>query len=378
MTAGTLIFPAVAPTAAGALSLDPKLVGFQVSVIYGAALLSSGVAASLVRRAGGCRASQVALLLMACGCAIAAFPSLPAIAIGSVLIGFGYGLPNPAAAHLLSRFTDRRHRSLIFSVKQAGVPLGGVLVGLAAPGLALALGWQAPLLATAALALVLLAAIQPLRADWDDDRSADVGYGSALGNSRALLRDRSFVCLMVAMVLLAAVQLCVSTFAVVALVEELKFDQVEAGAIFSATLAASVVGRIFWGWLADRLRNGVVVLFIIVAGILFGSVFAYGLRPDTPPLAIVAVFVLLGMTAIGWNGVLIAEAVRLSPSHRVADAIATLVGFSYLGVLLGPSLFVAAIDRTGGVLPTFPAIAGAAILALAALAAARSSRRPVR
>ncbi|WP_417276298.1 hypothetical protein [Castellaniella sp.] len=45
--------------------------------------------------------------------------------VGALLIGLGYGPITPA------------HRmSFVFSIKQTGVPLGGVLAGLVVPGLA--------------------------------------------------------------------------------------------------------------------------------------------------------------------------------------------------------------------------------------------------
>ena len=43
---------------------------------------------------------------------------------------------------MLTRFTPPQHRNLMFSVKQAGVPLGGMIGGLALPPLIEAMGWR--------------------------------------------------------------------------------------------------------------------------------------------------------------------------------------------------------------------------------------------
>ena len=61
--------------------------------------------------------------------------------LASVAIGIGYGLNNPAASEMLSRFTPKRRRNIVFSLKQSGVPLGGILAALALPLLAQGLGW---------------------------------------------------------------------------------------------------------------------------------------------------------------------------------------------------------------------------------------------
>lgn len=368
LTSGTLVLPAVAPEAATALDLDPMLVGVQVSVVYGGAMLTALTAAQLVRRLGGCRVSQLSLLCLCAGCLLAAIPSIVAVAAGSVLMGFGYGLPNPAAAHLLVRFTDPRRRGLIFSVKQAGVPLGGAVVGVAAPPLALMIGWQAPLIATAAVAAALAAVLQVARTSWDADRRPEATLEpAALLASFDVLRLRPVFGLALAMLFLAAIQLCVSSFAVIALVDELGFHVVTAGSVLSAALAASMCGRILWGWLADRTGSGHRVLVGLVLGITAGALAIAALGPTTPPALTVAAFVFLGATAIGWNGVLISETVRLSPPGRVADATSALMAMSYLGVLIGPLSFVAAARGLGGIIPAFHAVAAVSLLALGAL-----------
>jgi hypothetical protein len=70
--------------------------------------------------------------------------------------------------------------SLVFSLKQTGVPLGGVLADAIVPGLMLWAGWRAGLLATAAANLVCALAAQPLRPELDADR--DPAQRLALGN----------------------------------------------------------------------------------------------------------------------------------------------------------------------------------------------------
>ena len=53
--------------------------------------------------------------------------------------------------------------SLVFSIKQTGVPLGAGLAGAIVPGLQILAGWQAALLAVAAANLVCAIVSQPLR-----------------------------------------------------------------------------------------------------------------------------------------------------------------------------------------------------------------------
>ena len=72
---------------------------------------------------------------------------------------------------MLQRYAPVRHRNLIFSIKQAGVPVGGVLSGMALPPIAEAAGWRATLVFSAAVVVATIVLVQPLRPGIDADRS---------------------------------------------------------------------------------------------------------------------------------------------------------------------------------------------------------------
>jgi MFS family permease len=111
------------------------------------------------------------LLVSAGGLALlAAASGLWSTALGAALIGMGYGPITPASSHLLARATPPHRVALVFSIKQTGVPLGGVVAGAFVPALLLTGGIVAALLAVAAANLVCALVAQPLRAFLDSDR----------------------------------------------------------------------------------------------------------------------------------------------------------------------------------------------------------------
>ena len=132
-----LTLPAMAPAVARALAVPSTLVGAYVALCYFAAMLSSLVGGTLVRRLGAIRVSQLGLGLCAVGLALCALPWLPAVALGALCIGAGYGPITPASSHLLALTTPAHRMSLVFSIKQTGVPAGGMLAGALVPGLSL-------------------------------------------------------------------------------------------------------------------------------------------------------------------------------------------------------------------------------------------------
>ncbi|MDE0808694.1 MAG: MFS transporter, partial [Alphaproteobacteria bacterium] len=163
--------PAIAPEIGTGLGLEPALIGYQVLIQYIFAMLSSLTAGGLVARFGSWRASQLALLLFAAAHLMFMTGSLGMIALGSAALGCGYGLVTPAASHLLNKIVTPANRNFVFSVRFTGVPLGGIAAGLAAPAMALEFGWRESVAVVIAIALLVMLAMQPLRARWDSDRS---------------------------------------------------------------------------------------------------------------------------------------------------------------------------------------------------------------
>lgn len=372
---GILVLPAIATIAASALALDPRLLGLQVGLVYAMATLASLAAGWLVVNFGGCRTNQLALVTLAAGCAIASIPSLPTLALGSAIMGIAYGLPNPASSHLLARFSSPRQRNLVFSLKQAGVPLGGSLAGLAAPAIALAVAWQSPLILVAVIAVAAAFWQQGRRAVWDDDRApAPTRWRIPVQGFSVTLRNPSLRWVAVVMMLLSGIQFAIISFTVVALVEELHFSAVAAGLIFALMQGVSMVARVAWGWAADAAGDGLGVTLALLCVLLLALLSVYALDPASPVVVVAASFALLGASAIGWNGVVIAEAARMSPSGRVGEVTGVIMFFSYFGVMLGPVLFAVAQGWLGGVLAALPAIAGAAVASILATAAARFAR----
>ncbi len=305
----------IAPDLAAGLGLSPRLIGYQVTFIYIGAVATSTLGGALVARLGACRTSQLALCLIGLGAALMAAGWLPLMAAGSTVMGLGYGLTNPAASHLIMRFATGPRMNLVFSIKQTGVPWGGMVAGLVLPTVALLFGWRVALLTITLLALAIALALQPARAGWDDDRDPARGVGrNPLAGVRLVWRIPGLRWLSIAGLMLAVSQLCLLSFLVTLLVEDLDYDLVRAGFVVSVVHVVGVIGRITWGVVADRLRDGLGVMLALVGVIIVVALGATAVTPEWPPLLVVGLFALFGATAVGWNGVYMAEIARLAPA----------------------------------------------------------------
>jgi len=371
-TLGALALAAVAPKAAQDLGVSAALIGYQVGAIFFSAMLSALVGGALVRRLGAMRTSQLALALAAAGCALSALGTLATLAAGALVMGLGYGMTNPAASHLLSRAPSARHMNLLFSLKQSGVPIGGVLAGLLVPPVALGLGWRAALAACALALGVFAIASEGARRRWDDDREPGAPLLAGPAASLALVWANPVLrWLAGASFLYSAVQLCLTGFLVTYLVAEVGLELVLAGSILALTHAAGAFGRLAWGWLADRLRSGTRALIALGAMSVLGALVTAAIHEGWPTPLVAAAAALFGFSAMGWNGVFMAIIARQSPG-RISMATGGSLAVTYAGVVAGPAAFGALHDRAG--LSYGGGFALLALLALAGLACVAISR----
>ncbi|MCL4802105.1 MAG: MFS transporter [Burkholderiales bacterium] len=360
LAAIAIIAPAVlAPAAAVDLGVAPQAIGIFVAAAYLLAMLSGLAIGGLIAGLGSLRVCQLALVLCALGLVAGAPGWATLVPVAAILIGYGYGLVTPTSSHILAAATPRPMMALIFSIKQTGVPIGGAIAGAVAPPLALAIGWQWTLAVLAGACVVAAVAMQPMRArfaakprEGEGSRRipraprrslARIGAPVRLVLATPALRD-----LAVSSFVFAQVQLVVITYLVPFLNLGLGLSLVTAGLIYSAAHAAGVVGRVVWGAIADRLLAPRIVLALLGVGSAACGLATAAATPTWPVGALVALGAAYGASAVGWNGVYLAEVARRAPEGQVGAATGGTQFFTFFGALSGPPAFAALVWATGG------------------------------
>jgi MFS family permease len=337
-----LTLPVVAPAVAQSLGISTAYVGLYVAIVYAGAMGASLLAGGAVRRFGAIRLSQAGLALCSAGLLLSMIESPIAMALGAVLIGFGYGPITPASSHLLALTTPAHHMSLVFSIKQTGVPLGGMLAGAIVPGVAAVIGWKLAFAAVAAASVLTALAVQPLckSLDADRDRQQRLSFGNGLaGPLKLVFSQRSLAVLAVVSFLLSITQLSLTTYLVTFLHEDLGMGLVLAGMALAVAQAAGVAGRLLWGWVSDRFLGASRMLAALAVVVAVSAVGTALLQADAPQVLVLIVLSLFGASAIGWNGVYLAEVARQAPAGKASVATGGTLAMTFRGVVVGPPLF---------------------------------------
>ena len=369
------IFAVIAPSLARDLGVPAWLVGYQVSIIYGTAMLTTLLLSGLIARHGACRMTQFGLAICIAAMLLTMTSSLAVIVIASMLVGAGTSVMNPAAAHLLYRFSPPHHRNLIFSIKQTGVPLGWLVIALTAPGITLAFGWRWALALMIVIMMTTLFALQLVRAQWDGDRDPATAHTLPFAGLLVVWRLPPLRWLSFASFCYTFVQLCLGTFLVTMMVEEAGYTLVAAGFLLSLTQVSGIAGRIAWGWLTDRIGDGFAMLRALNLVMIACCALTALISPQWPAFALALLFIAFGATAVGWNGIYLAEVARNSPQGMVGVVTAGASVWNYAGILIGPAAFATLYRWTGSYIVTFGWLTVIAVLGLVFILAAHLRAR---
>ncbi|MBX9810199.1 MAG: MFS transporter [Burkholderiales bacterium] len=365
LTSVAVFTPAIlAPVASADIGVAATAIGAFTALIYFLASLSAPIGGTFVARYGAVRVSQICLVLTAGGLAICGLAHLAAVLAGAVLIGMGYGPVTPASSALLVERTPDRMRNLIMSIRQTGVPVGGAFAGAVVPWLVVAVGWRAAALAMAGLTLLFAAVLQTIRGTYDHPGLKSTAQRPPLASLLKMvfthreLRRVSFTSFAY-----AGMQMCLASYLVVFLTENVGLSVINAGAALSAAMIAGIVGRVLWGVAADYAADARVVLALLGAAMAVCALLMALVTAAWPFGAVLLLCAVYGATAIGWNGVYVAEIARVAPEGNVAIATGASLALTYFGVVVGPFFFWLIVTLTGSYAVAF---GSAAVVTLAA------------
>ena len=369
--------PIIAPLLTARAGLAPERIGIISSLSALGVILFLVFGGPVLARLGPVRMLQIGTLTAVCGLVVAATGWWPLLVIAAIMMGLGYGPSPPAGNRILAATVPARHRSLIFSIKQAGAPLGGALAGVILAPIAAGWGWQAALAISISIGVLAAVIITPTARRLNFEREPDRPVGpSALFNPRSvaapflLLKESRALLILTGLAFsFAAVQGSLFSFSVTYLTLDRHMPLMQAGFAYAAMQFSGVFARVFLGWLADRTGRPSLNLSV-QALIAAAMVVLYGFLPEEPSIATVAVVCgAAGFFAASWNGIYMAEIVRLSPAKLITEITSSSTVMVFLGYMSGPTIFSLLVSWSGSYRLSFLVIAAQlALMAAAQLA----------
>lgn len=367
-----LALPVVAPSIAADLGIDPGLIGIYSGMIYGLAMFSVNAVGPLIDRFGALRVGQIGLSVMGAGIALAAVGWMSTFVASAIITALGLSMCTPSSSQVVGQFCAPRQAPLFFSIKQTGVPIGGLIAGMILPLVVDVSGWRGAVLFAGFTPILLAICLQPLR--------GRVDTGPRVGGTfsfRRVLRTLTLVVthtalrrIMLAGMAFVGLQSAYGSYFVTFLVDGLGHDLAFGGKVFAIANVSALFTRILWG-VAGGIFPAQRVLAVLAVLMVAASVMTGAYTDSWSTAAMMAGAALFGATAFSWQGVLLAEIARLAPDGRVGEATGGVMVFIYIGMMSYPLIY-------GGILALSGSYAfGFHILAVPALACAVMLMRPM-
>lgn len=371
-----LAVPVLAPAIAADIGTDVALVGTYSAILWGSSIVTSVAAGHLIARHGAFAMAQACLVVCAIGLLLVATGMVPVLAMAAILIGLAHGVETPASSTLLARITPPSHQPIVFSVKQTGVQIGGIVSGFLYPLLAQWLGWRASVAVMACILGAAAIALNHPRRRFDAGQSAPSSL-SFLDALRTVMRHAKLRALAFASFAFIALQISFNTFLVSFLVTDLGHSLAVAGGYLAAGQAGGLVGRLLWGAVSGRWIGPLRLLALLGLAMFLASgvLGAWGTYLPGPVLGLLCFAG--GLTMSGWNGVFLAEVARLSPKGEVARITGATFLIGSCGLVAAPLVYSVIASRSGFgmgyVVMAFVALAGTITI----LASGRARGRPL-
>ena len=350
---------AFAPAIQRDLGLTPAGFGLLVAAYYGAQPIVALPGGWLVDRIGVRPALAISMALVSvCALMLSLVEGGGVAAALLILAGIAYSLVNPATGVGVVTWFPPEWRSTMMSIKQAGVPMGGIMAAIIA-GVVGPEDWRASAATVAVAALVTAVGAMLVPRGPAPPAFKRAGAAGIL----VVARNAKLLRICGATFLLNSAQAGFYTYLVLYLVGPVGLSAAMAALVFGTTHAASAVARIGWGLLADRVWRGDALgclrVIAFAAGLGFVGL-ALGQALGLPMAAMAAVY--LGVTVAAFAGVAQAAAVAEAPRHQIGAAMGVYMVLTPLGSVVGPSAFGGLIEATGGYWVPYLAMTGLTVL----------------
>jgi sugar phosphate permease len=361
------VLPMLFPFLKDRLGVGYIELGFALTTFAVVSGLTQAPIGYLVDRIG----ARVILItgVMLGGCAFIAlglFLSYPALIICAALLGLANSVYHPADYAILAAHMDEAKMGRAFSIHTFAGFVGGAVAPPVMAALLVGIGGQGALIVAGvigvAIALMLIVAGIPdagAMADGDDAQASKVS-----------MMTPAILMLTLFFTLLSLSQNGINSFGIVALMSGYGSSLSSANIALTAFLAASAIGVLAGGWLADRTRHHsrvAAVCFTVNAAII--SAIAVFTLPTPVIVVAMATAGFLGGVLTPSRDMLVREAAPPGAAGRAFGIVST--GFNFGGII-SPLLFGWFMDRA---LPHWVFGASACFMAATVLLALVSERK---
>lgn len=260
------------------------------------------------------------------------------IALGLVVAGFGFPSSQIAGSRVVYRAFSAKNRGFAMGVRQAGLPLGGLIAAAVLPLLIIHWQWRSSFVASSLVAMAgaLFCLMLPNGKSSKNDKQ--------VSSVKHFFKRSDLLLVTLVATLLAFSQFCVMSYLPLYLVDKFHTNKSIAALSLISLQIGGVAGRIIWGYISDNWPGKDRTITLCIVG-LIGSFTAISLCIKSL-IIIFIISLIAGASFLGWNGLYVT-----SLNDRIKKNAATILGLSmmslYLVAMIAPPIFGQIIESLG-------------------------------
>lgn len=277
-------------------------------------------------------------------------------------LGYMCGGPLPNQVLVSRWFNKARGRAM--GIIYLGIGVGGMLVPQIARALTVSFGWRDAVMALGILMVVVAFPMAWFVKEKPDDYTGSHAATISTADFYSVIKSWPFYLLVIGSMCSIGAVAGTSQNIKFFLSLDLKYSQEAAANVMSIVLASSIVGRLFMGWLADRIQKKFVMIIIYALVALSIPLLYFA---DTP--SVIYLFAFLFGVALGGDYMIIplmaAELFGIKTMGRVMGLVITVDG---MAEALAPMLAAKIRDVAGSYANGFAALIVLAVIGTIAVA----------
>lgn len=358
MAMGVYVWGPLGPYLVAELKISWTQLGALTSAIFFLQFVTASGTGIMVDILGGKK-----MLVISLSCMLGAFviiagsPFYFLMLFSCGVAGLGYGMINQIAVKELGFYFFSKLRGTIFGVRQTAVTLGAGIGSVVLPLISVQWGWRVSVFFIASLlglALLLILLLYNHQHPSLPDRKAQVTTPEKKGalnlpQQITFLRQTGIWTFFIVMPLFTGSQAVVSTFLPVYLAEEIFVGDKYVGRFLLTVMISGTIGRLGWGFISDRFLKGnrILIMIAICTVACYAMLLVLTLPLWTKPSGLFVHFIafLLGLSFLGFHGVLFALLADKVPNQMAGAITGLMVSLQGGGMVIFPIIFGFLVDK---------------------------------
>lgn len=267
-----------------------------------------------------------------------------------LLTGMCASAPMPVGSKAISKWFPPSRLGFALSLRQTGVPLGGVLAALLLPFVAEKAGWR--LAFTTAGLLLIAGGIVCQLAYKDSPAAVFTGQqrqsGSKPSHWEFIHNSNIWRCIFTAAVLVGT-QYTMLSYLVLYIHEQIGFSIPTAARFLALAQFGGIISRILTGLVSDTLFKSERKPMLVIDGIIavMATIPFVFFHSSSSFWVVMAASFFFGISIMGWNAIMIALVMKLAGKEQEGVAIGFYFSAVASGIIVFPPLFGLLFDLTG-------------------------------